>query len=162
MSELKLLDCTLRDGAYIVDAKFGKQTIGGIIAHLQDANVEIIECGWLKNDEHKVGTSFFHVPSDLEQYLLAPKNKFTSYVAMIDYNRYDLNFLPECDGKSIDAIRIVFPRDKVDEGLALVDPIRKKGYDVYLQAANTLGYSDRELLDLADKVNKRCYFIICC
>ena len=70
MSEkVQLLDCTLRDGAYIVEANFGASAIKGIIRKMQDANVELIECGWLKDNPHKEGTTFYHVPSDLEKYL---------------------------------------------------------------------------------------------
>ena len=69
MKKVQLLDCTLRDGAYIVDAKFGVPAIKGIIKKLQDADVDIIECGWLKNTLHEEGTSFYHVPEDLEQYV---------------------------------------------------------------------------------------------
>lgn len=66
---IQLLDCTLRDGAYIVDSAFGTSAIKGIIQKMQDANIDIIECGWLKNAEHKEGSTFYHVPSDLEKYL---------------------------------------------------------------------------------------------
>ena len=45
MKKMQLLDCTLRDGAYIVDAKFGVPAIKGMIKKLQDAGVDIIECG---------------------------------------------------------------------------------------------------------------------
>lgn len=67
--KIQLLDCTLRDGAYIVDAEFGAVTIGGIIRQLQEANVKVIECGWLKNEPHKIGTTFYHEPNDLVQYI---------------------------------------------------------------------------------------------
>ncbi len=152
-AKIQLLDCTLRDGAYIVDAKFGTPAIKGIIKRMQDANVDVIECGWLKDSPHKVGTSFFHVPSDVEQYL-SGKSIHSTYVAMIDWDRYDLNNLPEYDGKSIDAIRVVFPQNKFREGVALGKTISDKGYKVYFQAANTLGYSDSELIQLAEEVNK--------
>ena len=59
MSEIQLLDCTLRDGAYIVNGKFGESAIKGIIAKLQNAGIDIIECGWLKDSEHEVGTTYF-------------------------------------------------------------------------------------------------------
>ncbi len=154
MKKINLLDCTLRDGAYIVDSEFGESAIRGIIKRLQDAKVDVIECGWLKDTPHKKGTSFYHVPDDLLQYMPAQKDPNCLYVAMIDYNRYDLSQLPPCDGKTIDAIRVVFPRDKVDEGLALAEPIRQKGYQVFFQAANTLGYTDAEILSLIEKVNK--------
>lgn len=154
MKRIQLLDCTLRDGAYIVNGEFGARSIGGIIKRLQEAKLDIIECGWLKDMSHKKGTSYYHVPDDLKQYMLADKSKYSMYVAMIDYNRYNVSHLPSCDGKTIDAIRIVFPKDKMKEGLALVEPIQQKGYRVFLQAANTLGYSDYELLKLTEEVNK--------
>lgn len=154
MKRIRLLDCTLRDGAYIVDGKFGERSIKGIIKRLQDAKVDIIECGWLKDIPHTFGSSFYYTPQDLKQYMQIEKSKYSTYVAMIDYNRYDINRLPVCDGETIDAIRIVFPKDKVAEGLALVKPIREKGYKVFLQAANTVGYSDQELLSMISAVNE--------
>ena len=65
MAEIKLLDCTLRDGAYIVDGKFGESAIKGIISMLQNAGVDMIECGWLKNAEYTLGTTYYHEPNDL-------------------------------------------------------------------------------------------------
>lgn len=153
MGGVKILDCTLRDGSYIVGGEFGETAITGIIRRLSDAKAEIVECGWLKNDSYQAGSAFFHTPRDIEKYM-TEKNTGTTYVAMIDYNRYDLKFLSDYDGKSIDAIRVVFPKDHVDEGIAWVEPIKSKGYKVYLQAANTLGYSDRDILELSEKVNK--------
>ncbi len=150
---IHLLDCTLRDGAYIVNAKFGVPAIKGIIKKLQDANVDIIECGWLKNTPHEIGTSFFHVPADLEQYFVKRRND-AIYVVMIDWDRYDLNNLPVNNGKSIDAIRVVFPHEKYVEGIEVGKQIQKKGYKVFFQAANTLAYSNEELIDMAEKINE--------
>ena len=150
---IQLLDCTLRDGAYIVDAEFGTPTIKGVIRKLQNARTEIIECGWLKDTEHKEGTTFFHVPSDFEQYLFEKRNDVV-YVAMIDWDRYNLDFLPEYDGKSIDAIRVVFPYGKHKEAIKIGEQIEEKGYKVYFQAANTLAYSDDDLVELANDMNK--------
>lgn len=155
---IQLLDCTLRDGAYIVNAEFGTPAIKGIIKKMQDANVEIVECGWLKDAEHKVGTTFYHQPSDILPYL-PEKSKRCTYVAMIDWDRYNLDRLPLYDGNSIDAIRVVFPKDKFREGMYLGKQIEKKGYKVYFQAANTLGYTDEQLVDLAKEVNK--YHPVC-
>lgn len=149
---VKLLDCTLRDGAYIVNSQFGTPAIRGIVNKLQDANVNIIECGWLKNDPHKEGTSFYHVPDDFLPYLSHKDNSIT-YTAMIDWDRYDLSYLPPYDGRSIDAIRVVFPHGRHKEGMEVARGIREKGYQIYFQAANTMAYSNEDLLDLAAAVN---------
>ena len=152
MSRLKLLDCTLRDGAYIVNADFGEPVIKGIIRKLQDAHIDIIECGWLKDKEHEKGRTFYHVPSDVVQYITERKSRI-KYVAMIDWDRYDLSNLPECDGSSIDAIRVVFPYNKFREGIKVGTEVLKKGYTLFFQAANTLAYSDEDLVELAREVN---------
>ena len=152
MAQIKLLDCTLRDGAYIVNADFGEPSIKGIIRKLQDANIDIIECGWLKDKEHEKGHTFYHVPSDVVQYITKRKPNFM-YVAMIDWDRYDLSNLPECDGESIDAIRVVFPYNKFREGINVGKEVLKKGYTLFFQAANTLAYTNEDLVELAKEVN---------
>ena len=154
-ADIKLLDCTLRDGAYIVDGKFGEPAIRGIISKLNESEVDVIECGWLKNPEYEMGTTYYHVPGDLCQYL-GKKKKNTIYVVMIDWDRYDLDYLPEYDGSSIDAVRVVFPHGKHREGIEVAKGIKQKGYKVFLQAANTLAYSDEDLISLAQAVNELC------
>lgn len=149
---IQVLDCTLRDGSYIVGGNFGANTIKGLISRLTRADIDIIECGWLKDSPYVEGSAYYHQPSDAAQFIV-DKNKNTLYVAMIDYNRYNVDSLQENDGTAIDAIRVVFPRGHEDEGLALVPKIKAKGYQVFLQIANTYGYSDLELAELIEKVN---------
>ena len=128
-SQIQLLDCTLRDGAYIVDSMFGEAAIKGIITKMGDANIDIIECGWLKDKKYETGSTFFHVPEDIRS-CLGKKSQNSIFVAMIDWNRYDLSQLPFCDGETIDAIRVVFPREHFREGIELGKIICDKGYRV--------------------------------
>ena len=43
---IKLLDCTLRDGGYINDWKFGYRTAKSIIQKLVDSNADYVEVGF--------------------------------------------------------------------------------------------------------------------
>lgn len=151
-NKIKLLDCTLRDGAYITDSRFGEAAMRGIIKKLRKAHIDIIECGWLKDKEYEAGTSFFHIPSDMKSYI-ENKEDGVLYCAMIDWDRYDVDDLPDYDGETIDAIRIVFPHGKYQEGIGIGEKIRKKGYKVLFQAANTLVYSYKDLMDLSFAIN---------
>ena len=47
MKKIKLLDCTLRDGGYVNDWRFGYTNIVSMFERLVDANVDIIELGFL-------------------------------------------------------------------------------------------------------------------
>lgn len=153
MGKIELLDCTLRDGAYIVNSQFGKGVIKGIISKLQNANVEVVECGWLKDQEHKEGSSYYHTPLDITAYI-KEKKEGCRYVVMIDWDRYDDSVLPENDGTSIDAVRVVFPYKKAKGGMEIAQRIREKGYKIYFQAANTLAYKKEDLVELANLVNQ--------
>ena len=152
-NKIQLLDCTLRDGCYIVEGVFGTPVIRGLSQKLRSANVDIIECGWLKDAPHKEGSAYYHVPSDADTYLSPTRRAGTTYAVMIDWDRYDLNALPPRTSETIDAIRMVFPHGKHKCALSLARKIPEKGYRLFLQAANTLAYSDDDLISLAADVN---------
>ena len=153
-NKIQLLDCTLRDGCYIVAADFGAPTIRGIARKLENANVDIIECGWLKDAPHKPGTAFYHVPADAVAYMPEKRSPGTRYGVMIDWNRYDLDQLPEHTPGAPEIIRLVFPREHAAEAIPLGRKIKAKGYSLFYQAANTLGYSEPELVELAAAINR--------
>ena len=134
MGNIQLLDCTLRDGAYIVDSQFGDGAIKGIISKLQEVGAEVIECGWLKDKPHEEGSSFFHVPADVTPYIGSPKSNVI-YSVMIDWDRYNLDNLPTFNGESINAVRVVFPHGKHVEGMEVGRKIGEKGYKVFFQSA---------------------------
>ena len=150
--KVKLLDCTLRDGAYINNSDFGESAIHGIIKKLCEAHVDVIECGWLKDAPRKKGSSYFHTPEEITPYL--KKGEDILYTVMIDWDRFDTDTLTPYDGSSIDAIRIVFPYGRYKEGIEVGRRIREKGYQVMFQAANTLAYNDQDLEMLAEAMNE--------
>lgn len=150
--KIALLDCTLRDGAYINGSHFGTSAIKGIIKKLQEARTDIIEVGWLKDAAHEEGSTYYHLPQDAAPYMVDRQDGI-EYVAMIDWDRYDVDNLPPCDGKSVNAVRVVFPHGKHREGIAVAERVREKGYRIFLQAANTLAYSEADLKDLAQCIN---------
>lgn len=45
MKEIKLLDCTLRDGGYLNDWNFGYANLVCVLERLVSSNAEIIEIG---------------------------------------------------------------------------------------------------------------------
>ena len=47
-----LLDCTLRDGGYINDWKFGKDNLINVFERVTDAGVDVIEIGFWMIDAY--------------------------------------------------------------------------------------------------------------
>lgn len=153
MNNIQILDCTLRDGGYINDWRFGFINIKSIISRLTKANVDVVEVGFLEDHEYDRERSFF---SDVEQIIdVLPLDRgSTQFVAMTRYGELDINNLKEYNGRSIDGIRITFHEDEVDGALHFCKLVKEKGYKVYVQPVGTTGYSDSYLLNLIEIVNK--------
>ena len=154
MNEIRVLDCTLRDGGYCNQWDFGYENIKKIVLGLINANIDIIECGFLTDkEEYSQNKSKF---SDLNQVeSLLPANRAGKmFVVMMNDNQYDLNNLPVYNGKSIDGIRVAFHKDNLQRALNQCQIIKKKGYKVFVQAMVSLNYKDDEFIQLIQKVNE--------
>ena len=153
MNHAKLLDCTLRDGAYLIDKKFGDSVIRGIVEGLMKANIDILEIGFFQNDGFGDGKTVFLNSKDAQK--LIPKDKQGKMFSVLaDYSRYDITNLDECDGTSIDAIRECFFKSERFEAIKYCRVIKEKGYKCFVQPVDILGYSDIELIEFLELVNQ--------
>ena len=69
MGNAQLLDCTLRDGAYLIDKKFGDNTIHGIIRGLVQARMDYIEIGFLQDEGFGEGKTVFRDSADAARFV---------------------------------------------------------------------------------------------
>ncbi|MCI5731688.1 MAG: aldolase catalytic domain-containing protein [Eubacterium sp.] len=152
MKRVNILDCTLRDGGYLIDSQFGNTAIKGIIRGLTESGVDVIECGFLKDEPHQNGNTVFNNASQLRSFLPEDR-KQASYVCLADYSRYHIDQLEPYDGSSIDGVRACFFKEERYEVIDFCKSIINKGYKLYVQPVDILGYTDSELLELIDMVN---------
>ena len=152
MSNIKLLDCTLRDGGYCNDWRFGQSNIVKIIDGLIQANVDIIECGYITN-KADVGSDSTQFSSFFRINNILPKQKNKCFVAMINYGEYNISDIPSNDDTSLDGIRVAFHKNEWREALSYCRQVKEKGYKVFIQGMLSLSYSDAEFLRLLNEVN---------
>lgn len=154
MDRINVLDCTLRDGGYCNQWKFGHKNIDSIINGLVCSNVEIIECGILadKAEFHEESTVFGRV-EQIAGYI-ANKSQERMFVCLANYGECNFETLPECDGSSIQGIRLAFHKKDMNEALCACKIIKEKGYKVFVQPMVSLNYSDEEFLALICSVNE--------
>ena len=100
MSNIKVLDCTLRDGGYVNNWNFSYKNICKIINNLIKAKLDYIECGFLKPVEYNDDKSLFNKISDLNK-LIPQSNNHTQFTLMINFGEYDANDIPLCINKNI-------------------------------------------------------------
>ena len=159
MKNVRVLDCTLRDGGRIINCAFPDQEIRQLSHRLANAKIDIVEIGFLR-DYHDVtytGDSTFFTDVDQMIPFLDQDKKNTMYVAFIDYGMFDFSSLKAYDGRSIDGIRFGFTKknyaEHKDDILRCMGIIKEKGYKLFIQGVNSLNYSDLEILELVSMVN---------
>ena len=92
-NDLKLLDCTLRDGGYVNDWKWGYHNAREIIRFLTKAKVDFVEVGFLRNvDEYNKDITVCNTIEELNQ-LLPEKTGNTMYSAMAMRSNYNIEKL---------------------------------------------------------------------
>ena len=159
MKNVQLLDCTLRDGGRIINCKYEDKIIKEIAKGLTEANIDIIEMGFLRDEnlvQYEKNSTFFTSMSQIRP--LIPKNKKNSiYTVFIDYDMFDFLKLGKCDDEFITGIRVGFTKkqfeNKLEEITNTLKKIKLQGYKLFVQSVNILAYTDRELLDLIEIVN---------
>lgn len=153
MSRVSILDCTLRDGGYINNWRFGRANIQGIISKLNASGVDIVECGFLRKVPYNEDTAVFSQVSQIVPFL-SEKRVNTLYVAMIAYGDISPDAVEPYDGSSIGGIRLTFHKHEWDEAKTVAVQLMEKGYQVFIQPVGTTAYSDAELLRLIAQVNE--------
>lgn len=153
MNKLSVLDCTLRDGGYINHFNFGEKTICHIIEKLTEANIDIIECGFLKSGKTDRNHSLYGSVSAIDKYF-NKKSCNQLYVAMIAYGDITISEIDDYKPESIDGIRLTFHQKDMQDALEFAVHLMQKGYKVFIQPVGTVTYTDKELLYLVEMVNK--------
>ena len=152
MNHAKLLDCTLRDGAYLIDKKFGDNTIHGIINGLVKTGVDLIEIGFLQDDGFGEGKTVFKDSTDAEKFIPQKRNG-ALFTVLADYSRYSIENLDFFTGQSFDAVRACFFKKERFDVIDFCKEIKRKGYKLFVQPVDILGYTDVELIEFIEQVN---------
>ncbi len=145
MCSVKLLDCTLRDGGYIIDWMFGKKNIQSVLYGLLEAGIDYIECGFLKDCEDNPDKTFFSSPD------LLPENP--NCALMVNFGEYPIEKFSECKNKNV-KIRVAFKKHQQKEALEYIKTLVNTGWSVFANPMSTNTYSESELLVLIDEINK--------
>lgn len=153
MSEIKVLDCTLRDGGYINGWDFGKKSIEKIFQNLNKAKIDYIEIGFLKDGSNDIEKSLFDKVSDIEKYLPC-ENIYSKITAMIIFGQYDISKLPPKKDCRVDAIRVTFKKNQLEEVFPTLEKIKNLGYELFVNPTNAEMYDENDMLNLIQKVNK--------
>ena len=152
-NDIKLLDCTLRDGGYVNDWKWGHSCAKEIISCLVKANVDVIEIGFLRNvEKYDPDVTVCNTIEELNQ-LVPDAAGGAMFSAMAMRSNYDISKLSPYSGKGVEMIRITAHEYDIKEGLEFAEQVKALGYKLSINPINIMGYTDEQVLWILDRVN---------
>lgn len=156
MAKIHLLDCTLRDGGYVNNWIFGAEAMAQIQAGLEDAGVDIIELGFIRDEAIHPQRSVFNSAEDLHT-RISPKRGNAIYSAMIEGTEPETCFpverLKTPAESGIDLIRVCTWKRLMAEHLSYCQSIQEQGYLVSIQPTAVEQYNKGEFTELLKRTN---------
>ena len=155
MKTIQLLDCTLRDGGYVNDWRFGYKNTVSIFERLVDAGVDIIELGFI--DERRpfdIDRTIFPDTKAADRIYASLDKKNSMLVGMIDYGTCGIENLAPCEESCLDGIRVIFKKGRMHPAMEFCAQVKALGYKVFSQLVSVTSYTDEELEELAGLVNE--------
>lgn len=153
--EIKLLDCTMRDGGYVNDWEFGNSCIQYMLQRFIKSGVDIVEIGFL--DERRnpdKNRTIFPDTQSMNQVFGKVNKQNTTLVAMIDYGTCGAEHIQNKSDVLIDGIRIIFKKPNMYKAIDFGKQLIEKGYFITLQLVSVTTYSDRDILDFCEAANQ--------
>ncbi len=149
---VRITDCTIRDGGYLLNKNSDPEFVRGIMKGLADAGIDFVETGFLQTKT--TGETLVYANSvDARKYL--PENKGrTQFLGFCDNSRYSPHNLDSYDGNSFKWLRISFAKHEIDESIDFCRKAQDKGYIVQFNPMDAVSYTDKERAGLIEKVNK--------
>ena len=151
MREVKILDCTLRDGAHINQGLFGKERSNRIVSGLQESKIDYVELGFIEPKSATENSTYFASVEEAENFFSLDKTlSDVEKGLMIRTDRCDLDIITR--NKYIDFIRIAFYPGQIDEVIKYTSKLVERGYKIYLNLIAVTSYEIEEIKKLLIKL----------
>ena len=144
-NSIQLLDCTLRDGGYVNDWRFGDKNACNIVDLTLASGVDYTELAFIRDCKYERGKLEF---SDMTQIanLFCPYGKPLSAMVEIGYG-YPVSAFPECSANTVKLVRLVVWKRMIPESVEYARALLDKGYEVAIQATRIEQYDMEEFKD---------------
>ena len=138
-----LLDCTLRDGAHVIDGFFTSKNATSILNGLSNANIDFIEAGFLEPASARTDTTYFASIGDFEEFYKNINKQNSQIGLMLRTDRCSLSTLQHSG--ILDFVRIAFYPEHGPSVLKYAEKALSLNYDVYLNLIGITNYDNKEI-----------------
>jgi 4-hydroxy 2-oxovalerate aldolase len=158
--EIKVLDCTIRDGGLINNYQFSMDFVKAVYKAVCESRADIIELGkkLAVSDEYtreKYGRWNFCDDDDLKEVIDSCDSEYRPLIAvMYDVGRVDLSSLVKADDGPVDMIRVASYVLDIDKGIDLAKRCKDLGYQTTINIMAVSAAIESDLIEALEQVNE--------
>jgi 4-hydroxy 2-oxovalerate aldolase len=155
--EIKVIDCTVRDGGLMNKWQFSDEFVKKTYEAVSAAGVDYMEIGYLSSESafsrDEMGPWKFCAESDIQR-IIGGEEKTIKLSAMADIGRIEHEDIPLKKDSSLDMVRVACYVHQIDTAIDLAHHCLDKGYEttINLMAVSTVG--PRDLSEGLEDLNK--------
>ena len=163
--EIKVLDCTIRDGGLANDSHFSLETVRAVYKACCEAHIDYVELGYRNSKEmfspDKFGPWRFCDEKDLRAATDGIENDGTKIAIMMDAHKADAaDLLPKSESVA-DMVRVATYVKDIDKAVALENAAHEKGYETTINVMSISIESDWELDPALEQIEKETHIAAC-
>ena len=155
--ELKVLDCTVRDGGLINQWQFNDDFVRKVFIALSQSGVDYMEIGYKSSEKYfsraDNGAWKFCSEDDLKR-IIGGLDKTVKLSAMADIGRIDDHDIPQKSESCLDMIRVACYAKEVDKAISLAHHCMEKGYETTINLMAVSKVLEKELDEALEDLAK--------
>ncbi|MDX2432794.1 MAG: aldolase catalytic domain-containing protein [Bacteroides sp.] len=155
--EIKVLDCTVRDGGLMNKWQFSDEFVHAVYKACLEAGIDYMEIGYKSSESafsrDEVGPWKFCDEADLRR-VVGDNDTGMKLSAMADIGRIDLEDILPAKESVLDMIRVACYVHQVDKAIALAETCMDKGYEVSINLMAVSKVNEMDLDEALQDISK--------
>ena len=155
--EIKVLDCTIRDGGLMNKWQFSKELVKGVYNACVAAGVDYMEIGYISSEDQFPRTEYgpwkFCAEDDIRE-IVGENNTNTKLSVMADIGRIKFEDIRPKSESVVDLFRVACYDYQIDKAIELAHHVMDKGYEATINLMAVSKVSNRALEQVLEDVAK--------
>jgi len=155
--EIKVMDCTIRDGGLMNKWQFSKEFVKAVYDANVEAGVDYMEIGYKTSEgqfsREEFGPWKFCDEETLRE-IMGDNNTGTKISVMADIGRIALDDIPQKSESLVDMVRVACYDHQIDKAIHLAEHCMDKGYETTINLMAVSTVSEHSLTEVLEDVAK--------
>jgi len=155
--QIKVLDCTIRDGGLTNKWQFSDETVKKVFLALSECGIDYMEIGYKSSEKYfsraEHGAWKFCTEEDIKRIVGEVDTKM-KLSTMADIGRIDSEDIPHKKDSILDMIRVACYTKEIDKGIALAHECLNKGYEVTINLMAVSKVLEKDLDEALNDLSK--------